>query len=118
MKTLTLLSVLSAMVIAACGGGIDGSKKLSELTLEETKDACLELVDDYPEKTVDCGGGVTITVGFTTAECNDNSVAPATCTATVDDARDCTEQLYNNTANTICMDKPLPASCMKLQACE
>jgi hypothetical protein len=114
MKALSLGSILAAMLFTACGGGVDGGKKLSELSAAESKDACLELVDDYPEKMVDCGGGVTITIGLTASECNDNTTAPATCTATVDDVRDCTSQLYND-KTLLCEDKPLPASCMKLQ---
>lgn len=116
MKALSLVSVMAAMLFTACGGGVDGDKKLSELSVEESKDACLELQGDFPEKTVDCGGGVTVTVGLTAAECNDQTTAPTTCTATVDDVRDCTSQLYND-KTLLCEDKPLPASCMKLVQC-
>jgi hypothetical protein len=117
MKALSLVSITVAMVLGACGGGVDGDKKLSELSVSENKDACLELAGDYPEKTVDCGNGVTLTVGLTAAECNDQEVAPATCTATVDDARACTADIYNQSNADLCMDKPLPASCSKLTQC-
>jgi hypothetical protein len=119
MKALSIVSILTAMALAACGGddGVDGSKKLSELSVAENKDACLELAEDYPEKTVDCGDGATLTVGLTATECNDQQVAPATCTATVDEARACTADIYNQSNADLCMDKPLPASCSKLAEC-
>lgn len=117
MKAISLVSVTAAMFFTGCGGGVDGDKKLSELSVAESKDACLELAGDFPEKTVDCGMGVTITIGLTAAECNDQDAAPATCTATVDDARACTEDIYNQSDADLCMDKPLPASCSKLSQC-
>jgi hypothetical protein len=119
MKTLSIVSILAAMALTACGGddGVDGSKKLSELTVAESKDACLDLAADYPEKTIDCGDGLTLTVGITAAECNDQQTAPATCTATVDDSRACTADVYNQSDADLCSDKPLPASCSKLTQC-
>lgn len=106
------------MVLVGCGGGgVDGSKKLSELSAAEAKDACLELAEDFPEKTVSCGDGVTITVGVSTAECNSETPAPGTCTATVDDLRTCTDALYSQPDADLCMDKPLPAACEKLTSC-
>lgn len=107
---------LATFAFIGCGGGIDGGSKLSDLSQGDTDDLCDELVDDYPEKTVDCGMGVTVTVGFKAADCTDNTPPSSTCTATVDDVRDCTATLYEGTR--VCMDVALPASCMRLQACE
>ena len=110
-----LLAVI--VMVAACGGGVDGSKKLSELSAQEAKDACNELAEDFPEKTVMCSAEVTITVGLTAAECANETPAPAACTATVDEARACTEALYNQTMQQLCSDAALPAACMKLTNC-
>jgi hypothetical protein len=117
MKTISYLVSVLALSLAACGGdsGVSSSKKLSELTTEEAKDACLELVADFPPRMVTCGD-TTITVGTETADC-DGEVAPSSCTATVGDARDCAEAFKNQTDAQLCMDGPLPAACMKLVGC-
>jgi len=106
-----------AISLGACADdGVPDSKKLTELTVAEAKDACLELQADYPERTVTCGT-ITITIGLTVAECNDETPAPAACTATVGDARACNSDLYKQTDAELCADGPLPASCAKLTSC-
>jgi hypothetical protein len=117
MKTISCLVSVLVLSLAACGGdsGVDSSKKLSELSSQESKDACLELVEDFPPRMVTCGGTM-ITVGTETADC-DGEVAPSSCTATVGDARDCAEAFKNQTDEQLCMDGPLPAACMKIVGC-
>lgn len=107
------VSVLLAALVGC--GGVDDSKKLSELSTEEAKDVCLELVDDYPEKTVTCSGA-TITIGLTAADCDGETPASANCTATVGDTRDCTAAIYAQ-AEACMVDAPLPAACAKLSGC-
>jgi hypothetical protein len=105
---------LAAFLVGCGGDGVSDSKKLSDLTPTEAKDVCLELVDDYPERTIDCSGTM-ITIGFTAAECNDEQAAPATCTATVGDIRDCTDAIYSLTDAQFCMQETLPAACAPLE---
>jgi hypothetical protein len=111
MKNVILPMFATTILVIGCGGGIDGSTKLSDLSQADTDDLCDELVDDYPEKTVDCGSGVMITVGFTASDCSDNAPPPATCAATVDDVRNCTSALYEG--SNACSDN-LPAACARL----
>lgn len=115
MTAMTKYLCLAAFLVG-CGGGVSDSKKLAELSVSEAKDVCLELVDDYPEKTVNCNGTMT-TVGFTKAECDDEGPAPATCTATVGDIRDCTDAFYSLSDAQICMLETLPAACAPLEGC-
>lgn len=106
-----LILSFATLTLVACGGGIDGGTKLSDLSQGETDDLCQELVDDYPEKTVDCGSGLMVTVGFKSADCTDNTPPGSSCAATVDDARDCTAALYEG--SNACSDS-LPAACARL----
>lgn len=108
---------LSAFLIACGGDGVPDSKKLSDLTAEESKDACEEAAADYPERTVNCGDGITLTVGIDEAECATAEPAPASCTATVGDARACFEAMYSLTDAQICMAESLPAACAKIEGC-
>jgi len=116
-KSCALIGTLLLLAITGCGdSGVPDSKKLSDLSAAESKDACLEIAADYPERTVTCGS-TTITIGLTTAECNTQEPAPATCTATVGDARDCSAAMYSMTDAELCADTPLPAACAKLTGC-
>jgi hypothetical protein len=112
-----LILSFATMAIVGCGGGIDGSTKLSDLSVAEVKDLCEELLDDYPQKTVDCGNGFTIPIGVSAAECSDPSEAPDGCMGTVEDQRDCIGTTYNQSDAETCSDHALPASCMRLQGC-
>ncbi len=102
--------------MAACGGGVDDSKKLSDLSTEEAKDVCLDLAADFPERMVTCSG-VTITIGLSEAECNTPDTAPATCTATVGDVRACNKAMYELSDAELCSSQSLPAACAKLEGC-
>lgn len=117
MKKLMLL----AAVLVGCGGGVSDSKKLSDLTAAEAKEACEEMADDYPERTVTCESGgqtFTLTLGIDKADCaTDSEPAPATCTATVGDARDCYDAFYSLTDAEICSSDSEPAACAKLEGC-
>lgn len=118
LKTSFCVVLVSAGMLLGCGDeGVSGSKKVTELTVEEAKDVCLELVADFPERTVTCAPEVTITIGLTAADCTDPEPAPATCTATVSDVRACNEAMYSQSDADLCMDKPLPAACAVLANC-
>ena len=110
------LSAAATFAFAGCGG-ISDDTKLSELTVSEAKDLCLELAADYPEKSVSCGNGISIRLGVTKASCDDETPASDACTATAGDFRDCTAALYGQTDAEACMDRPLPAACAKLANC-
>jgi hypothetical protein len=101
-----------------CGGdGVSDSKKLTDLSTQETKDVCEELAADFPERTVNCSGTM-ITIGYNKAECAGNTEpAPATCTATVGDVRDCADALFSLSDDQICTTDELPAACAPLNDC-
>ena len=98
------------------GGGISDSKQLGSLTQEEGTALCNEIADNYPEKTVSCPDGDT-TVGTSPSDCTggDNTF-PSSCTATVGDARDCFDALYNQSESDTCSGT-IPAECEPLFSC-
>lgn len=100
----------------AAGSGVSDSKKLTDLSADEAKDLCEELADGFPERSVDCSG-VMITIGFDKSECASASEAPASCTATAGDARDCADAMSALTDEQICTSEDLPAACAPLQDC-
>lgn len=106
---------LAAFLIGCGGSGVSDSKKLADLSVSEAKDVCLELADDYPEKTVNCSG-TSITIGYTAADCETDDTTPSTCTATVGDIRDCADAIYSLSDAQFCMQETLPAACAPLEA--
>jgi len=115
-------AVLCTSLAIACGGGsggsgVDGSLELADLGAGEAADLCDYIVDVLgPERTVDCGGGVMLTVGGEdAAECVDDfNTFPATCTATVDNAESCAEALGALSDAELCADESFPAACAPL----
>jgi hypothetical protein len=115
MKKLVFLS----LVLMACGGGsgVDDSKKLSDLSADESKDLCEELADSFPEKTVDCDGQM-ITIGYDKADCAGTiEPPPASCTATAGDVRDCADALSALSDEQVCTATDLPAACAAISDC-
>ena len=113
---------------AACGGsgsGVDGGKRLSSLSDAEIRDICEYAIDvQGPERMIDCGGGVTLTVGGGSV---DECIAGATeskteypnCAATVDDYEACTEAFADVTDAQWCSDDiTFPAACAPLFTAE
>lgn len=114
---------------AACGGddgsGVSGDKKLTALSDAEMTSLCEYFGDLYgPKRTVDCGGGVTITVGGQpTAECvaslKESQMQFPNCQATVAQGEDCAEALSKYTDQQLCSDTTqLPAACAPLFSAE
>jgi hypothetical protein len=110
--------VVGVVMVVGCGDeGVSGSKKITELSAAESKDVCQEFAGDYPERTVMCGPDVTFTIGFKDVDCNNIEPAPATCTATVGDARACNDAIYSMSDAELCGDGPTPPACAKLEDC-
>ena len=113
-KTSTLLIGILSLGLIACGGddgsGVPDSKVVGMLTADEATAVCTELAGIFPERTVDCGDGITITIGIDSAECGQEQ-PPATCTATVGDYRDCFAALSDFTDAQICSDTAPPPAC-------
>lgn len=119
-------SIVSALLCvgltAACGGGGSGvsrSKSLASLSDDEAKDLCEYLVD-VEARTVDCGGGVTISIDpMTVAECVAGQQAiSASCTATVGDAEDCRDDTEALSDAEVCNDETaIPKSCLAFLSC-
>jgi|JI9StandDraft_1071089.scaffolds.fasta_scaffold24429_3 hypothetical protein len=122
MQNLTslLCAALFTVGLIACGGddGPSDGTKLTSLSAAEIKSVCLDIAADFPERTVDCGGGVTLTVGLSAAECDTITVPAAACTATVGDVRSCTGGVQSAADADICSDTfTPPASCAALENC-
>jgi hypothetical protein len=122
MQNLTslLCAALFTVGLIACGGddGPSDSTKLTSLSAGDLKSVCLDIAADFPERTVDCGGGNTLTVGLSAAECNTVTVPPAACTATVGDVRSCAGALQTAADADLCAGTfTPPASCAALESC-
>ena len=110
--------------LAACGGGggsgVSGSKQLVSLSAAEVTDLCEYFVDlAGAERMVDCGGGLTITIGGgSVSECviglQETQGQFPGCTATVGNAESCMEALTDLTDAQLCSDGPLPTACQPL----
>ena len=123
--------VSTGLMFAACGGGEGGGDgsgvpsgtALKDISAAQAADLCEYFVSlqEQPERTVDCGGGTTLTVGINpgdvdaqVAECTAGVQTDVmdTCTATVGDAEDCFEALEAFSDAELCNEAtPLPAAC-------
>ena len=122
-KIAMVLCSMFSLTMVACGGddggssGVSDSKVIGTLSASEAMAVCIELTEIFPERTVDCGGGVTLTVGNSSSDCG--SQPPATCTATVGQLRDCFGDLSDLTDAQWCSDTTQPpASCAPVFAAE
>ncbi len=105
MKNFLVIAVALGFAVG-CGGG-DDDVLLREATVEDAKDLCEFANDHIPEET-DCGGGVTAG-GGEPEDCDaisGENDTPATCDATIGDAKDCIEALEADP----CSDS-FPAAC-------
>jgi len=112
----------------ACGGG-DSSGLAADKQLVDLSDGELTQLCEYtvkvagPERTVNCGGGFSISVGGkVVADCvtdlNDGLDQFPGCDATVADAETCAEDFAAFTDAQLCSDvTPLPRSCEPLLSC-
>ncbi|MFN0249764.1 MAG: hypothetical protein ACKV2T_22975 [Kofleriaceae bacterium] len=108
-----LLSLLAVPSMFACGGGgsdVSSSKKLTDLSTAEQQDLCEELSF---ERMVTCQG---TTITIRTKNCTDLSPPPASCMATVGDARACVGAQMSATDAELCSGNEL-AACETLIAC-
>jgi hypothetical protein len=126
-KWIVVAVFLVAGGAAACGGGgsgISGDKELVSLSAGEINTLCEYLIKvEGPERRVDCGNGISITVGRgTVADCvstfQDGLGQFPSCDATVDDAESCSEDFGDLTDAELCSDPTLlPRSCEPLISC-
>ena len=127
-KLIFVGAFLCAGLVAACGGGgsgVSGSKTLVSLSDAEITDVCEYLVDlGGPERTVSCGGGVTLEVGGgSVVECStgfkESRTADPSCAATVNDAESCGEDIADLSDAQLCSpSQSLPPSCLPLFQCD
>jgi hypothetical protein len=104
MKKLIALAMMTAAFACGSDSGVSGSKLLKDLTVAEIKSECLDTAADFPERTVTCGNGSTVTLGNKEADCNDTTNPFTTaCTATVADLRACFDAQKAQTDAQLCM---------------
>ncbi len=123
-KWIIVAALLCTGLATACGGddgsGVSGSKSLVSLNDGEVTDLCEFIVDlQGPERMIDCGGGVTLTVGGqTVAECSTglkmSQAQFPNCTATVKNAEECVKAIDGLSDQQLCSDSPPPAACQAL----
>jgi hypothetical protein len=117
--------ILFVALVAACGGGsgsgsgVDSNKKLADLTASESDAECNYAYDTYPQVTVTCPGGTSITKGEDptqrAADCNGTTDVPAGCTVTVGQVEACLSDIYHESDAALCSTNTLPpASCAPL----
>ncbi|MBA2543767.1 MAG: hypothetical protein H0V17_29255 [Deltaproteobacteria bacterium] len=102
------------------GSGVDRDEVVADLSQDELGDLCEYFIglQEQPERTVDCGDGVTLTVGINPEDV-DEEIAdcasegpPAGCPVTVGEVEDCFEQLEAFSDAQLCSDTTeLPAAC-------
>jgi hypothetical protein len=131
--------IASAFVISglafACGGGsgggggsgVDTDVEIDTLDAAEAQDLCEYIIglQEMPERTVDCGGGNTITIGINpgdvaaaVTECTAGLQSDVTdaCAATVGDVETCFETIEGLSDAELCSETtPIPASCAFIQ---
>jgi hypothetical protein len=112
-------TTLVLVALAACdgdeGGGITvpGTTPIADLDAAEIDVVCDDFVEATGlERSADCGGGQTVTVGGESKqECIDNvNATPATCAATVDDLLTCFADIANQSDAELCAGQ-VPESC-------
>jgi len=91
-------------MMMACGGssgsGVSGTKRLVDLSASEQDKLCTFQVDaEGGARTVDCGGGLMVTIHDKTTCLSDFSHISQTCTATVKQAEQCFDAIGMDPCN-------------------
>jgi hypothetical protein len=117
------VAVFAVLCVAACGGsdgsGVDGDKRIGELSDGERQELCEYMADvNGPERTITCSDAVQLEVGSdSVADCVAFLASIPMCPATVSLAESCTEALADMTDAQWCMND-LPDGCSQWQAAE
>lgn len=118
-----LICVFASLMLASAAGcadddggsgdsGVDESRRISSLTDAETTQLCDYLTDQIGERTVDCGGGSTVTIAGSD-DCHDSLTAVRSlpdCPATVAQYRACAEAMDAQSDAQLC-SFDLPDAC-------
>lgn len=116
MQHLTKLCVGLAVAAFGCGGGsggsgIEGSKVISTLSDSELVAVCNDARAEFPTRTIDCGDGITLTIGIEASDCTDNEfLVKEGCSATVDQVLDCAAAFDAQTDAQFCQGQSGPPS--------
>ena len=94
----------ASLVMMACGGssgsGVSGTKKLVDLNASEQDKLCAFQVDaEGGARTVDCGGGTSVTIHDKATCLTDFGHISASCTATVKQAEQCFDAIGMDPCN-------------------
>jgi hypothetical protein len=117
-------NLLLVVAIVGCGGGsgsgIDGNKKLADLTVAELNEECNYAYETYPEVTITCPDGSTKHKGQTGTQSTDCAATkndvPATCPVTVSQVETCFADSYDESDAAVCAGT-VPPSCAPLLSC-
>jgi len=117
MRKTLIVALAAACSGGGSGSGVDGNKKLADLTASEANAECNFLFDTYPQVTVSCPDGTSTTKGEDptrrATECNKGTAGvPAGCTVTIDQFEACVADLYHETDAARCsVSTSPPMSC-------
>lgn len=114
------------IALAACGGtgsGVDGTRPLIALTVDEQTQLCQYLADAHPARVVVCtmndqrtGGGPELSTCVSGLE--RLASANPTCMATEAQAEACLSAIAAYSDGEVCMPPPLPTICAPLHTPE
>jgi hypothetical protein len=121
-----LASTLFTMAVFACGGGsggegsgISASTPVADFSADQDQDMCGYIIElAGPERTVDCGDGVTITLGGEEiASCLDDLETFSACGLLAGDVEGCAEAISAIPDQNFCTQQTPPAACAELFQC-
>lgn len=117
MKNYLLGAIAIGMFAAACGGGGDDDVLIKNATVAQAKSFC-EYQNDhgYAAKTCTANGTQVMVSASKTQDCSMITVGgvPATCTATIGDAKDCVDAISDDPC--VLVGATPPAACAKIIA--
>src|SRR5262245_59291704 len=126
MGTKWLFAVVLCVACGGSGSGVAGTKRLTALGDAEVRALCEYLIDVAgPERTIDCGDGLKLTIGGESVDrCIADTIAAQVqypgCEATVADREACAEAIASISDSQICNGEiaDVPPACMALVTVE
>lgn len=114
------IALAGASACATDSAALEDSQKLASLELEAVRALCREHAAAFPERMITCSADEVIVVGNDAGVCEKltKNEVPATCTATVGEARKCTAVLATQSDQAFCTQMEFPPECAYLTAAD